>query len=160
MNPNSELLLRAYRDLPKAAQKDFITCLLREPGISDIVDNSTMISLLNDRLNGTSSPAVSAAITKTSKKILVYDTPGRLTGDIGAYRASVLQLPGRRFRTNINGDEYSRLTMALVEGKLGISVNRKSNGGNSETLSRAIYRHFVDRYNKGDNSVNYDPSNT
>ncbi len=160
MNPNSELLLRAYRDLPKLAQKDFVTCLLKEPGVSDVIVNRIKISLLDGKPNGISSPPVSAANTKTSKRRLVYDSPGTLTSEIRGRIVSIQQFPGRRFKATIGGTDYARLSMHLVEEELGISVNRKSGGGNSETLSRAIYRHLVDRYNSGDESVIYHPSNT
>ena len=47
--------------------------------------------------------------------------------------------------------------MEYVEHELDLEVHRKSDGGNSETVSRAIYRHLVDRFNNDDSTVTYMP---
>ena len=86
---------------------------------------------------------------------IYYKTRGRLTGKIGSYQISVTQIPNRRFRPVVDGESLNRLRTQFVEGGLGIPVNRKRSGGNSETLSRAIFRQLADRYNAFDRSVEF-----
>jgi hypothetical protein len=92
------------------------------------------------------------------KIVISYDVAGELAGQIRGYDLRVKQFGRRRFRTYVNGVEHSWLEMDFVEGTLGLSVHRKSSGGNSETLARAIWRNFADQYNKGDKSVTFTPA--
>ena len=68
-----------------------------------------------------------------------------------------LQHGARGFEILWNGRHYRWLYMGLVEEELGITVNRKQSGPQegrpSEAVLRAIYRHFVKRYNAGDSKV-------
>jgi hypothetical protein len=88
-------------------------------------------------------------------KPIRYNTDGRLTGKIRGYEVSVTQFD-RRFIPVVNGEQLPGLTMSFVEGELGISVYRKRSGGNSETLSRAVWRYLADLYNEGDLTVHYE----
>jgi len=88
-------------------------------------------------------------------KPIRYNTDGRLSGKIRGYEVSIKQF-GRRFTPMVNGEQLPGLTMSFVEGELGISVYRKRSGGNSETLSRAVWRYLADLYNEGDLTVHYE----
>ena len=103
-------------------------------------------------------PVMPAATDNPSllpKKRIGNDTPGVLSGNMRGHEVVVTQIPWRRFRTRIDGVEYRRLSMDLVEEELGCPVNRKSNGSNSETLARAPYRKLAYRYNNGDETVSF-----
>ena len=142
MTEISEAFLGLFRNLPGKEQPVVLASILRE---------------MADTLDGTPDvlPAAPAPIPPRPGGRLIYDSPGTLSGPVKGHDISVVQRPHRRFRTTIDGTEYQRLGMRYVEDEFEISVNRKSNGGNAETVSRAIYRHLVDRYNDHDSTVTY-----
>ncbi len=88
-------------------------------------------------------------------KPINYKTMGRLSGKTRDYQVSVLNDGEGHFRVTINGKEYPRLPQNIVEKQLGIPVQKKKAGGSSETIGRAVWRHFTDRYNLLDEEVSY-----
>ena len=149
----AQIFLIGFKSLPQDDQKEVVTLLCEDPSANSMILHQLQSppneKPANHLLNNFSTS------TRYSIKV-IYDGPGRLAGQIFGHQISVCQDARRHFITTIDGIEYTRLTMDLVEGDLDIKVNRKQDGGNSETLARAIYRHFVDRYNEGDESVSYE----
>ena len=158
MSEIARLFILALENLSEERRVEEVNYLFRDSKVATLLNTKTLLSLINGKMeNRATSPIL--VTSSEGKRHLRYDHPGRLTGPIRGRQVSVLQLPRRRFRTDVNGIGYLRLSMDFVEGELGIEVKRKSSGGNSETLSRAIYRHLVDRYNDGDNTVSFEPLN-
>ncbi|HJN86354.1 MAG: hypothetical protein QGH97_15230 [Dehalococcoidia bacterium] len=152
----AKVFLLAYRSLPEKDQQDVAALLFDEPAARRVFVHKFSEILMDGSEDATLPPSYPATPIRSNRRI-VYDTPGELSGSIRGHQVSVSQFPGRNFRTMIDGTDYRRLPMDLVEGQLGLQVNRKSDGGNSETHARAIYRHFVDRYNGGDQTVVMSP---
>ncbi|MDA1188835.1 MAG: hypothetical protein O2854_04060, partial [Chloroflexi bacterium] len=84
-------------------------------------------------------------------------TPGTLTGVLNGYRVVVTRKFKRQFETSIDGSPWARVPMSFAETELSCSVNRKTNGQNSETVSQAIYRELANKYNSSDESVSFTP---
>lgn len=149
-------------------RRDTLTGVLEERLVKEALDERQLASILSEKLAERRERTVQEPVSKTGsiRKSLTWESPGTLNGTIkgprGEYKVSVTQFPGRRFTngTYVNGIQRRRLTMGFVEGGLGLKVNRKSTGGNSETLSRTIFRHLVDRYNNGDETVSFEPLGT
>ncbi len=161
MSGMAEIYLSGFRDLQKPIQRDVIKQLLKEPGIAGAVDTSTLLDILKVKLED-STPrrdAETSVEQNRRPRPIRYDQPGTAAGPIRNYQASVTQLSDRIFPngTVIDGVEHPRLSRDVVENVLGLTVNKKSDGGNSETHSRAVYRHLVDRYNEGDLTVTWEP---
>jgi len=76
-----------------------------------------------------------------------YKTRCRLTGKIGDCQVSVVNDGEGHFRVTIDDKEYPRLPQNIVEKQLGIPVQKRKAGGSSETIGRAVWRHFANRYN-------------
>lgn len=153
----AEVVVNTVRNLGSAERKEFFTTVLsglEKRELPELV--SILVALIADKPKadglGTTGPA-----PRHGQKLPSYDTPGELSGRKNGYSITVRQFPGRRFVTSVDGVEKRRLTMDFVEGALGLRVNRKTAGGNSETLARAIYRYFVDKLNSGDQGVTYGP---
>lgn len=148
-----EASVQALKALPDSDRRDALRPFARDPLIW-----RELLQLAAEQLprqsvvpsNGIAVPAPS-----TPRRRLYYDTPGELVGDVKSFQIKVTQYPGRRFTTWVYGQERRRLDMGFVENILGLSVHRKLNGGNSETLARAIYRHLADRFNQGDTTVSF-----
>lgn len=88
-----------------------------------------------------------------------YNSFGRLSGEVKGHRVSVesVEADGKRyFRAQIDSQQYERLPRNIVEEELGIEVQQKSSGGNSEPIPRAVWRHLADRYNLFDRTVKYE----
>src|SRR4030042_1257440 len=86
-----------------------------------------------------------------------YDSSfGRLSVEVKGRMVSVDADDKRHFRAQIDGQMYERLPRSIVEKELGIGVQQKSSGGNSEPIPRAVWRHLADRYNLFDRTVQYE----
>jgi len=157
MSENAKVVLLAFKALPEKDQAEVVTGLLQDTNVRRHVDDRLLLTILGERLEGNNMGYTLPRTAKRPRNRIPYDNSGRLSGQIRGHQISVWQYPGRTFKTIIDEHEYSRLTMEHVESELGLKVNRKTNGANSETLARAIYRHFMDRYNSGDETVQYDP---
>ena len=164
MSDAAEVFLGTFRALPETDQKEVVNRLLQAPEASVLVGSSVLINMVQERVedrepNVQSPESVPPRHTTIGR--LTYDRPGRLSGPIHGRQVSVLQLPHRRFPkgTTIDGVEHRQLSMEYVENELRIAVNRKADGSNSETVSRAVWRHLTDRYNMGDETVTYEPLN-
>lgn len=157
MSENGKVVLLAFKALSEADKAEVLMSILQDPNERRRIDDQLLLTMMGERLQANNSVYAVSHINKRPKYKLPYDSPGRMSGQIRGHQISVWQYPGRTFKTIIDEREYSRLTMELVEGELGLEVHRKANGGNSETLARAIYRHFVDHYNSGHQTIQYDP---
>ncbi|MCJ7655641.1 MAG: hypothetical protein MUO97_10180 [Dehalococcoidia bacterium] len=88
---------------------------------------------------------------------ILYDNSfGWLSGEVRGRRVSVDADGKRHFRAQIDSQLYERLPRSIVEEELGIEVQQKSSGGNSEPIPRAVWRHLADRYNLFDRTVKYE----
>jgi len=87
-----------------------------------------------------------------------YNSFGRLSGEVKGRRVSVDADGKGHFRAQIDSQLYERLPRSIVEEELGIEVQQKSSGGNSEPIPRAVWRHLADRYNLFDRTVKYEKS--
>jgi hypothetical protein len=85
-----------------------------------------------------------------------YNSFGRLSGEVKGRMVSVDADDKRHFRAQIDSQLYERLPRSIVEEELGIEVQQKSSGGNSEPIPRAVWRHLADRYNLFDRTVKYE----
>jgi hypothetical protein len=85
-----------------------------------------------------------------------YNSFGRLSGEVKGRMVSVDADDKRHFRAQIDSQLYERLPRSIVEEELGIKVQQKSSGGNSEPIPRAVWRHLADRYNLFDRTVKYE----
>lgn len=158
----TEVVACTVRTMEMAEKMAFFKTVFSSLGKSDLkVLNAVLVSVIADsppeRGLETSEADVRAWTAVAIAKLPGYDTPGELSGTIRRYSITVKQYPGRRFVTWVDAREKRRLSMAFVERDLGLSVNRKTAGGNSETLARAIYRHLLDRMRNGDGGVTYKP---
>ena len=151
----AQIFLIGFKSLPQDDQQEVVTFLCEDPIANSMILHRLQIPTREKHLNKLKD--YGSTSTRTSSKKLIYDGAGRLSGQIRGRQVSVFQDARRRFRSTIDGIEFLRLPMELVEFDLDLKVNRQRDGTNSETHARAIYRHFVDRYNEGDKTVNYEP---
>ena len=97
---------------------------------------------------------------QTSKR-LVFNDPGTLEGHINGQLVKVRHLkPGKSgFQVFWDGRWHPWLRAGLVEEELRIEVHAKKSGSQegypSEAVTRAVWRHLVDRYNNYDSDVKY-----
>lgn len=153
----TEVVACTVRNMDMAEKSAFFKTLFRSLEKRDLQElNIVLVSVIADSPRK-DVPGIGDPTQRYGAKLPGYDSPGELSGTIRGYSITVKQSPGRRFVTLINGAEKRRLAMDFVEGDLGLRVSRKTAGGNSETLARAIYRHLLDRMNTGDASVAYRP---
>ncbi|MBI2171434.1 MAG: hypothetical protein HYU30_05370 [Chloroflexi bacterium] len=167
---NEELVRRTIATLSHEAQQQAVIELLHDSAIplqvvakslqpSSRLDLCVQLVLAKmgtsqDTVVKPDSPVPSPlVIGQLPKARIPLDTAGTASGMISGHSVVVRQFSGRRFRTTIDGEDYARLTMDVVEGMLGLQVHRKKAGGNSETLARALWRELVGRYVKGDATV-------
>ena len=159
--------------LPHASQVQAIATLLRDPVVipklQEIVSGlgpEARLDLLEGLTRAKASfespgPPIPAALPTTPqtpkpRRRLPYDSTGTLIGTIAGHSIIVRQSSGRHFLTVVDGEEYWRLPESIVEGELGLRINRKKDGGNSETHGRAVWRHLADKYNTGDQTVSFE----
>lgn len=93
-------------------------------------------------------------------KPISYVTPGRLSGEVEGHDISVSNDGEGCFRAVINGKPHHPLSSRLVEEELKVEVQRKKSGSQTgypqEPVPRAVWRHFMQRYNSGDPTVQYE----
>ena len=161
----AQIIVFLLEKLPLDDRRDVVKRLLENRLVKEALDERDLARMLNEKLAQSGRQDAQKQVSQAGqiRKRLVSDSLGTLSGPIkgrtGNYEISVTQFSGRGFPNGafINGTQRRRLTMGFVEGGLGLKVPRKSTGGNSETLSHTIYRHFVERYNNGDETVRYEP---
>ena len=97
-----------------------------------------------------------------SRMRLRYNDAGTLKGDVPNGDSVVvrhLKSGPSGFEVLWDGEWHRWLRSEWVEEELGIGVHRKKTGSQagfpSEAVTRAIWRHFVDRWNYGDSEVEY-----
>ena len=150
MSEASQAVVSLIRALPEADREDVLLRCFNDEFLRPV-----FVNILFSTPASVPRVSPSQAQLKNAKQVLKYELAGELRGTIKTYDIVVRQSAGRQFITYVNGVEHKWLEMAFVEGVLGLFVHRKRNGGNSETHARAIWRHFIDRYNGGDTSVSY-----
>ena len=97
---------------------------------------------------------------RTSKR-MIYNDPGTLEGQFnGKLVKARHSKPGKSgFQVFWDGRWYSWLYAGLVEEEFGVKVHTKKKGMQegypSEAVTRAVWRHLVDRYNDYDPDVKY-----
>ncbi|MCI0775974.1 MAG: hypothetical protein J4N97_09635 [Chloroflexi bacterium] len=146
-----------FRHVPAHVRKELARELVQTPLFREAI--KAQPKGLDPELPGTNArqrapnPRVSAPREK-----VVYDAPGVFSGRVNGAEVIVSQDEDRRFPfgTLIDGVAHRRLSMSLVEQRLGIEVLKKNDGTNAETVSRAIFRHLADRYNDGDTTITFD----
>jgi hypothetical protein len=164
MTEIAKAIILLFGTVSREERKDVVSQVLDDPSVKDVIDVLQLASFLKEKLEVVSRQNTNDGPRSSARQVryrLVYDSPGTLSAPVREYKVSVTQFPGRRFTngTYINGIQRKRLTMGFVEqGGLRLYVNRKITGENSETLSRTIYRHLVDRYNSGDETVSFEPA--
>ena len=120
---------------------------------------------LPDELRITMRAMWASAIAETEERVVIpkpilYATSGKLSGEVQGHNISVSHDGEGHFRGVLNGEPYDSLSSRFVEEELKIQVQRKMSGSQagypSEPVPRAVWRYFVELYNKCDPTVHYE----